>query len=82
MDVSRLHDLALSDSGFVFDPTTGHTFTVNATGLAVLRGLKAGDPETKIAAALSEGFEMDGGEDPMRDVADFLTSLRALGLVK
>ena len=38
-DLNRLRDLALSDTGFVFDPCSGATFTVNATGLAVLKGL-------------------------------------------
>ena len=30
-DLNRLRDLALSDTGFVFDPCSGATFTVNAT---------------------------------------------------
>ena len=29
---THLKDLALSDTGFVFDPYTGATFTTNATG--------------------------------------------------
>ena len=29
--------LALSGSGFVFDPVTGNSFTVNTTGLSILR---------------------------------------------
>ena len=41
-NVRRLGDLALSDTGFAFDPLTGATFTVNATGLCVLLAMKEG----------------------------------------
>jgi hypothetical protein len=35
----HLVDLAVSESGFVFDPWSGSTFTVNSTGLVLLAGL-------------------------------------------
>lgn len=38
-----LRRLALSDSGFVFDPLTGASFTVNSTGLALIRLLQEED---------------------------------------
>ena len=37
-----LRRLALSDSGFVFDPLSGASFTVNASGLALIRILQEG----------------------------------------
>ena len=79
---THLHDLALSDTGFVFDPHTGYTFTVNPTGLAVLRGLKEGQEPEVIVGALRDGFELEGGEDLARDVDEFLARLREQGLVK
>ena len=39
----RLRQLAVSDTGFVFDPQTGQSFTVNATGRLVLDCLKRSD---------------------------------------
>ncbi len=36
IDLTHLKQLAVSENGFVFDPYTGHTFTLNATGIAVL----------------------------------------------
>jgi PqqD family protein of HPr-rel-A system len=81
-DQSRLRDLALSDSGFVFDPLTGHTFTVNAAGLTVLRALKDGQTKEGLAARLAAEFEPEGGEDIGRDVEEFLSSLKASGLLK
>ncbi len=38
----RLHQLAISDTGFIFDPQTGQSFTINGTGLFVLDGFKKG----------------------------------------
>ena len=35
-----LHRLAISESGFVFDPMSGHHFTVNETGLEILKLLQ------------------------------------------
>jgi hypothetical protein len=78
----RLHDLALSDSGFVFDPLTGHTFTVNLTGQLALRCLKDGMTPEQTAKRIGEEFATDQDEDPGRDVQDFMLQLRECGLVK
>ena len=82
IDTARLAQLAVNDSGFVFDPLTGHTFTVNATGLAVLQALKRGAEPARVAELLLEDFEPEGEEDVRRDVDDFLLRLREHGLVK
>lgn len=79
-DLNRLRDLALSDTGFVFDPCSGATFTVNATGLAVLKGLKDGLGRKAIRERLEESFEVHGG-DIGRDVDEFVSSLSQHGIV-
>jgi hypothetical protein len=79
-DLNRLRDLALSDTGFVFDPCSGATFTVNATGLAVLKGLKDGLSRKAIRERLEEGFEVHAG-DIGRDVDEFVSSLSQHGIV-
>ena len=67
--------LALSDSGFVFDPVTGNSFSVNGSGLAILRRLQQGTDLPGIVASLSEEFEVDilAAE---RDVVEFANVLR------
>lgn len=78
---TRLGDLAISDSGFVFDPYTGASFTVNGTGLLLLRALKDGVVDRDgLLARLDEAFDADGA-DPGRDVDDFLSQLRRYELV-
>ncbi len=86
MDVrQRLSDLAISDSGFVFDPYTGASFTVNLAGLTLLRSLKDGADRRALVAALRDGFEIrDGGASPDdfdRDVDEFVSQLRRFDLV-
>ena len=70
-----LQRLALSDSGFVFDPMTGNSFTVNSTGLAILRHLQKGAGRDELLHTLQEEFEVD----PLvaeRDVIEFADLLR------
>lgn len=81
-DVSRLRDLAISDTGFVFDPLTGHTFNVNATALVLLRALKDGVMPQELSARLEAAFEREPDQDLSRDVEDFLSRLREHGLVR
>ena len=78
----RLHDLALNDSGFAFDPLTGHTFTVNLTGQMALRCLKDGMSPEETTQRLRDSFTIDGDHDPARDVQDFVMQLRECGLLK
>lgn len=67
--------LALSESGFVFDPVSGQSFTVNETGLAVLRlAQKQQEPE-QLVAELSEEFDASVTEIS-RDVSDFVNRLK------
>lgn len=71
--------LAVSDTGFVFDPRTGHTYAVNATGLAVLRGLKAGSSVAEVERELARDFEQASAVDA--DLQEFLKLLVELGLL-
>jgi PqqD family protein of HPr-rel-A system len=82
LDTTSLRDLAISDTGFVFDPYTGHTFTVNATGLLLLKELAHGAEAAALAGVLAERFECTDDDDPGRDVAEFLGMLKDAGLVR
>lgn len=76
----RLRDVAVSETGFVFDPFTGATYSVNATGRVLLEGLVAGRDREGLVALLRERFAVrDGKSRPLdlaRDVDDFLGELR------
>lgn len=74
-----LSQLALSDEGFVFDPNTGDSFQVSATGLFLLQALKDGRGDDEAAQMLTENYEVTL-EEARRDCADFRSRLRNLGL--
>ena len=74
-DPEAVGRLALSDSGFVFDPVSGRSYSVNATGLALLRLLQKPVGIAEIVEALQAKFE---GDAPTleRDVIEFADVLR------
>ncbi len=78
--MSRIQHLAVNDEGFVFDPTTGESFTVNSTGLFILNKLKEGLTETEIEKQLTETFD-EVPEELQRDMSDFLQQLKSMGIV-
>lgn len=75
-----LESLAISASGFVFDPVNGVTFTVNATGRALLEGLRDGLDLDGLTRKLADGFDV-GGADLQRDVLEYVRALRDAGLL-
>jgi len=75
-DPETVGRLALSDSGFVFDPVTGRSFSVNATGLAILRLLQKPTGLAEVVEALQERFMSDAATLE-RDVIEFAGVLRS-----
>jgi PqqD family protein of HPr-rel-A system len=76
---TRLKDLAVSDSGFVFDPFSGGTFTLNETGRAVLNGLREGLSEAEIVARLRTDFDSVTPKVE-EEVRDFFRTITEFGL--
>ncbi len=67
--------LALSESGFVFDPVSGQSFSVNETGLAMLRLAQVEDDMTKLLGKLAQQFDATA-EEIKRDALDFADRLK------
>ena len=76
---SRLRNLALSECGFLFDPATGNTYSLNPSGAFVLRALIEGRSGGELPTGLAAAFETDE-ETAARDSEQFLLQLRDLGL--
>ncbi len=79
--MGAIERLAVSKNGFVFDPATGNSYTVNSTGLFILNLLREGKSEEDIVSALVENFDVSQ-EEARRDLLDFLEQLRANGLLE
>lgn len=71
--------IAISETGFIFNPLTGDSFSVNKTGLFVLRKLKAEENEETILKAFQEEFELDRNTAEI-DLNDFLSMLKSYQL--
>lgn len=77
--MNRLGKLAINSEGFIFDPTTGDSFTVNQTGLFIINNLRDGKSTDEIAEVLSQEFE-DTPEEIAKDISDFITHLNTYNL--
>ncbi len=76
----KLNRLAISEEGFIFDPETGDTYTVNSTGLFILNLLKQGKSENEILEKLIEEFDVNE-EEAKRDLLDFLEQIKIYGFI-
>jgi PqqD family protein of HPr-rel-A system len=74
-------NIAISDNGFVFNPSTGDSFTLNNSGMEVLMLIKEGKSINQIADLLSEKYEVDKNKLE-RYLADFLNDLSLNNLLE
>ncbi len=74
-------NLALSDSGFVFNPSNGDSFSTNPIGMEIVRQMKEGKAVEDIKAILLKQYDID--EATMeRDIQDFLGTLSKFKLTE
>lgn len=77
----QVKDVAVSESGFVFDPFSGATFSLNATGRLIVRALRDGLSREETAERLREEF--GGTPDRVEDeVEEFVRLLGEFGLLR
>jgi hypothetical protein len=74
-------DIALSDSGFIFNPATGESFNVNSSGAAIIGCLKKGLSLQEIPKAMSVDFDVPESAVE-RDVQDFMNMLMHFQLME
>lgn len=68
-------NLAISESGFIFNPLTGDSFSTNTTGLEIIKILKEEvDPE-KILERMVDKFAIDQ-QTVEKDLMDFIQVLK------
>ena len=54
----NLSHLALSDDGFLFDPTSGHTYTLNSVGTFILKKIIQKYSFDQIVASVTEEYDV------------------------
>ena len=80
MNVEKLSSLAVSDSGFIFDPVTGHSFTSNYVGIDIIGFLKTGLSIDETVDELLEIYDIDENQLEV-DVLDFVQNLKNYNLI-
>ncbi len=75
-----LQDLAISDTGFIFNPLTGESFSLNETGLYIIQLIKKGLDFQEILENLVNEFDVDP-VDAEKDLQDFIEMLRMNNLL-
>jgi len=70
--------LAINESGFVFDPVSGRSFSTNETGRAILTLACSERDPRRIAELLAEKYDIDVGACE-REILEFSAALRRFG---
>jgi hypothetical protein len=73
--MNRLKDIAISESGFLFDPYSGSTFNTNETGRLILQLLKEGKDVETIQSEIKTRFKTSE-EDIRSDIYEFINLLK------
>jgi hypothetical protein len=74
-------NIALSENGFVFNPTTGDSFTLNSTGKIVLSLVNEGKSIEQITEQMLNDYEVDQATFD-RYLSDFINELRINNLLE
>ncbi len=72
MDIKK--NIAISDSGFVFNPNSGDSFTLNPIGLEIVRLIQEGLSDQKIIDHMLENYLVDAATIE-KDLYDFKKSV-------
>lgn len=76
-----LKELAISQSGLIFDPATGNIYTSNAVGLLILGALREGKESVEIRNLIVERYDVDE-QTAERDIYDFLSQLHGCEVIR
>ena len=72
-------NIAVSESGFLFDPTSGESYSLNEQGLEILNLMKEKKSDTEIAAYMTETYDISKDEFE-KYYLDFMGLLRQFKL--
>ncbi len=68
-------NIAISESGFIFNPGTGDSFSTNPIGAEIIQLLKDDKKPSEIIKVISSKYQIDGPSFE-KDLEDFYSQLR------
>jgi hypothetical protein len=73
-------NIAISDSGFIFNPSTGDSFSTNQVGMEIIRLLKENKSKEEVISGVVSKFNVDEATVE-KDLSDFSLMLNNFQLV-
>ena len=73
-------NIAISESGFVFNPEIGTSFTTNSLGVAILKQLKTKTSTEEIMTSIVNNYDVDSVTCE-KDLDDFIRILEQFDLI-
>lgn len=74
-------NVAISDSGFIFNPLSGESYSVNPVGREIFSCIKSGKNFEEISESMLEKYNVD--KDVLeRDFGDFISMLKQYQLIE
>jgi hypothetical protein len=73
-------NIAISDSGFIFNPSTGDSFSTNQVGMEIIRLLKENKSKEEVISGVVAKFNVDEATVE-KDLSDFSLMLNNFQLV-
>ena len=74
-------NIAVSESGFLFDPNSGESFSVNSAGKEIIKLVSEGNDPEKIEKIIMDKYEIDASAFN-RYMDDFAHTLRRFNLIE
>jgi hypothetical protein len=74
-------NIAISDSGFVFDPLSGESFSLNQIAMEIIEFIKKGNGFEAVSQHILEKYEVDA-ETFERYYYDFIATLKQFNLTE
>ena len=74
-------NIAISDSGFVFDPSSGDSFSLNPIGLEIFGFLKEQKDLAEISKIMTTNYEIDA-DSFEKYFYDFIGMLKQFGIIE
>lgn len=73
-------NIAISENGFVFDPTTGESFSINPIGSEIIHSIRDGGSQESITTTIIEKYDVDK-QTFERYYFDFISMLNQYNLI-
>lgn len=74
-------NIAISESGFIFNPSTGDSFSTNHLGQDIISLLQSEKPTEEVIHSLQEKYSVDK-QTIENDLGDFLYMLKTYQIIK